>query len=511
MAAFRHLLLALAWVAVQACAATLDTTPEGLIERAQLLRDARDLPWDASTGRLGNLRHVHLVAPDCTVRVISGPENRVYRGRSGVRVAEAPRLPERDGGGRPVARDLTITADPRADASAIPRVGDAQGPACFTLQLATAHDLTVQGDRLAVLFDRIELPALTLFLNPGAGLKLWFHDVRVGLLGVESNAWAAAGGTGQVDWLQLRSSQKSTALLFHDLDARHVGVSATTPGPRFSIRIGPQTDAVYYQPARAPGRLAQLYPIWIDGPVAALKVPAGQVDPLPLGAAQRQEARELGAEVLRRAGPMPALPPADAAPFARKAAEPVSPRQRVSDVLQPFLPPGVTLARVELWKAGAALEGRAPGEAAVRQFMQQLVLSGEVRSPQLAFVRPDSQEVVYRVLVSFPCAAPGERSVCLPAADGAYTEQQVQTALRPVLGPQVTDARIALRGGIVELEGHASEAESRAALQRIATQLPWLQVSTSITGRNAFRAELRMVCTVPPRGGICVVQGEPAR
>lgn len=64
---------------------------------------------------------------------------------------------------------------------------------------------------------------------------------------MSSNASVVAGGTGQVQWLQLASSQRSTALLFHDMDARHVGVSATTTQARFSIRIGANTEAGYYQ------------------------------------------------------------------------------------------------------------------------------------------------------------------------------------------------------------------------------------------------------------------------
>ena len=60
-------------------AASLDVTPDTLIERANLLRDARERPWDPTTGRLGNLRHVHILANDCTVRVVSGAENRLFR------------------------------------------------------------------------------------------------------------------------------------------------------------------------------------------------------------------------------------------------------------------------------------------------------------------------------------------------------------------------------------------------------------------------------------------------
>lgn len=519
MHTFRPLILsALLCAAVTlAGAAPLDVTPDTLIARANLLRDARDRPWDPATGRLGNLRHVRIVADDCTVRVVSGGENRLILGRGSFGVTEDTHGTSRQEGPRPLVRDVAITTGPSAS---IPRVGPDNGAVCFTLQLATAHELTVGGNRLTLLFDRVELPALRMFLNPSADLRVWFNDVRLGLLSVKSNASATGGGTGQVEWLQLDSSQGSTALLFHDMNARHIGVSATTTGARFSIRIGKDTDAGYYQPARAAGALARLYPIWIDGPVAALKIPAGNVDAMPITSLQRDQTRALREDVMGRAGPMPVLPVLPALQASDRAlppstqsldAEPVSPRQRVSDVLQPRLPPGVTLGKVDLWKNGGALEGRAPDDATVRQFVNELNRSGEVRNAQVAVVRKDADRVAYRVLVTFMCAAPGERSVCLPATGGAYTGQQVEDALRPVLGNDVTLSRLTLReGSMVELEGLGSDADARAALDRIRKQVPWLEASISGYGKGTFSARLRMVCTVPQRAaGICSAPVSP--
>ena len=493
-------------------AASLDVTPDTLIERANLLRDARERPWDPTTGRLGNLRHVHIIANDCTVRVVSGAENRLFLGRGTFQIADTTYSADRQGGSRPRPYDVTISA--AQGASAVPRVGADNTAVCFTLQLATAHELLLRGDNLKVLFDRVDLPVLRMSLNPSHGMKLWFHEARLGLLSVSSNASVVAGGTGQVQWLQLASSQRSTALLFHDMDARHVGVSATTTRARFSIRIGADTEAGYYQPASAPGKIALEYPIWIDGPVSALKVPAGRVNPMPLTSALRDETRALQQEVMGLAGPRPVLPAPDPGapppPGAQAASgEPVSPRQRVSDVLQPLLPRGVTLGKIDLWKDGAALEGRAPDDAAVRDWAQALERSGEVRSSQVAWVRREADQVAYRVLVTFLCTAPGDRSVCLPATGSAYTQQQVEDALRPVLGNGVTLTKLVLRDGkrgqLVELEGSGSEAEVRAALERVRQQVSWLTASSSGIGQGTFSAQLRMVCTVPPRAtpGIC--------
>ncbi len=513
----RLCLLLICWAAGPAGAAPLDTTPDTLIERAKLLRDARDRPWDPGTGRLGNLRSVYVVAPDCTVRVVSGAENRLFLGRGSVQVSESSRQPARAGGPRYPERAVTITAG-AAGGSAIPRVGDPTGPVCLTLSVATAHEFLFRGDRLKVVFDGVALPAVRIFLNPSAGLSLWFRDVRLGLLSLKSNAWAKAGGAGEVQWLQLASSDGSTALLFHEMNARHIGVSATTTGARFSIRIGPGTKAGYYQPARAPGDLARLYPIWIDGPVGSLDMPAGRVAAMPMTVAIREEAHAVRDDVLGRAGPMPPLPaePLPAGTAAATAAEPVSTRQRVADVLEPFLPPGTTLGKVDLWRAGAALQGRAPDEGAVRRFVDELNASGEVRSAQIAHTRKEGNAVAYRLLLTLTCEAPGERTVCLPGASGSYSRQQVEDALRPVLGPSVMLERLDLvpsvgDGTMVELEGQAPDAAIPALLDRLRTQVPWLESSNAITGNGRFRTRLRMVCAVPPRpGGICAV-GEGRR
>lgn len=505
-----HLCLLLCAAAASTAAAPLDTTPDTLIERANLLRDSRERVWNPDAGRLGNLRRVYIVAPDCTVRVVSGTENRLYLGRGSARVSEEPASRDPAGGQRRAARDVTITAGAGASAG-IARVGDPAGPVCLTLSVATAHEFLFRGDGMKVVFDGVALPAVRIFLNPSAGMSLWFRDVRLGLLSVASNASARGGGTGEVEWLQLSSSNGSTALLFHDMNARHVGVSTTTTRVRFSIRIRPGTDAGYYQPARAPGSLARLYPIWIDGPVDALQVPAGQVDAMPVTTALREEARALREEVLGRAGPIPSLPAEPAAPGT--AAEPVSPRQRVADVLAPFLPAGTTLGKVDLWRSGGAIEGRAPDAATVGRLVDELNASGEVRNARTGYARPEGDGVAYRVQVWFTCAAPGERSVCLPGAPGGYTRQQVEDALRPILGPDVVLEKLTLSasvrdGATVELEGQAPDAGTAALLDRLRTQAPWLEMHSSIKGNGRFWTRLRMVCAVPPRtGGICAVDG----
>lgn len=502
-------LFALAWLAafVTPCgAAPLDVTPDTLIERAALLRDARSRPWEPTAGRLGNLRFVYLVAPGCVVRVTSGPENRVYPGSQPVQVDETHGSGKPAGAQGHAVRAVKITP---GGMQALPRLADRTGPECLTLQLATAHELLLGGDRMAVLFDRVELPALRVTLNPSASLRLWFEDARIGLLGIHSNAHVLAGGTGQVEWLQLSASQRATSLLFHDMAARHIGASALTTHVRFSVRITPETAAGYYQPARAPGKLAELYPIWIDGPLAALKVPAGSVYPMPLTPALRDETRGLRNDLLREAGPSPARAAGAPDQAVPAGAEPVSPRQRVSDALQPLLPARMQIGKVDLWKDGAALEGRAPDEATVREGVQRLLQAGDVRHAQVALIRRDAgpDAVGFRVLVTLACSAPGEPSVCLPVPGTAYTAAQVQAALEPITGPEAPITRLDLRAdGTVLLEGTGDDAQARAALDRIQRQAPWLAGGSSTYGKGRYAATLRMACKAPPQpGGLCAV------
>jgi hypothetical protein len=508
-----------------ATAAPLPVTPDTLLEKVKLLRQSRDRPWDLASGRLGNLRHVKIAADGCTVRVVSGPENRLFAAGDSVSVTENARAARREAEGQPVSRDVTITArrpqactspgscgraPTTAPTSTLPRVDDPTGEVCFTLQVATAHDFVVGGNHLSLLFDHVDLPVLRLYLNPSAALRVWFNNVHLGMLSLSSNASALAGGSGQVEWLSLGSSQAATALLFHDMHARHVGVSTTVARARFSIRIDPDTQAGYRQPARAPGDLAVLYPIWIEGPLSALNVPVGSVDPMPMSASIRDEARGLRDEVLRRAGPRPHLPapdPADLTTGATLNPAPLSAHQRVADVLQPYLPPSVVLNSVQLWKSGGALEGTAPDDAAVRALVQALNRSGEARHAQVAYIRNQGSDVNFRVLMSLSCAAPGERSVCLPGRGGAYTRDQVQDAVLPLLGPTVTLASLVLGDdGRVDIEGRGAPAEARAALDRIRTSAKWLQMSSTTVGGGGFTARMRLSCRAPPRAdGICSV------
>lgn len=227
---------------------------------------------------------------------------------------------------------------------------------------------------------------------------------------------------------------------------------------------------------------------------------------MPVTAAIRNEARALREAVLGRAGPAPMLPPSDpGVQFPASTPVPVSQGQRVADAFESYLPAGVSLRAVQVWKAGGALEGAAPDAPAVQALVQALSRSLDVRHAQLACTRPQGGQggpVAFRVLLfALGCAAPGEASVCLAGAGGAYTEEQIRAELLPLLGPGVSLSRQQLRERQVHLEGRASDVEAHAALERMGQRALWLQRSTSAVGKGSFWARLRLVCAAPGEQG----------
>lgn len=511
----------------------LAPTPASYVQQADGVRRSIDRPWTPAAGQLGNLRHLQISARDCVVRVVSGNENRVYPGSVDVIVVERSRVLDDDPGEQPPPRDVLLAGDHAqacpgpgscgvsiTAAKDAPRVGAAK-EICFTVQLASAHDLLVGGDGLTVLVDGVRQPALRIALNPGARQQLWLEDVDIGLLSIAANAPARVGGSGRIDALQASSSNRASAMYLHGFDAKHIGISTTTTGTQWSIRIGADTTAGYHQPARAGGRLAENYPIEIDGPLERLQVPAGRVDPHPLGDTTRNAARALRDSVLARAGPRPTLPASD--PMLASAAIaatrlPADPRERVARVVARILPASVRITDVVLWEKGGRLEGIAPDAATSRDVGRRLRESGEfTHISGGGGATPRDGGYAFSVLMHFSCNAPGQPSICSagdPNASGAYSEMQMIETLEALLAPRVTldDAR--LDGNRIYADAHAAtEADAREALARIRAHAGLFRVSASGIGPSpdgaswTITAHLALLCSVPPTpGGICAVR-----
>lgn len=523
----------LAFVAVPAFAADtlLPTSPESYLSQADRVRRSHDRVWSPGAGQLGNLRHLQIAAPGCVVRIVSGNENRVFPGTRDVIVVEQSRVLDANPEERPIPRDVVLSPDRRlacpgpgscglsvTPATRAPRVA---GTACFTVQIATAHDLLLGGDGLTVVVDRVRQPALRITINPSADLRLWFEQVDFGWLSIGANAAARVGGNGKIDFLSGGSSNSASAMYLHEFDARHIGISATTTGTRWSIRIGADTQASYHQPARAPGRIAQMYPIEIDGPIDRLEVPVGRVDPRPLSDATRAAARTLRDAVLTQAGPAPRLPAADpSVPSATAAAAalPLGPNERVAQVVSRYLPASVRITEIALWKGGGRLEGLAPDAATAKDITRRLTKSGEFTHVDIRGAVPRDGGFAFSGLMHFSCDAPGQPSLCPPGNDrrrpGTYTEDQISKVVHTLLGPTITVHDVRLIGTTINVEADApNETEARAALERLAQERGLFR--TSVTGYmpgeepSSFEAKLKLICDRPPKpDGICGVQRE---
>ena len=504
---------------------TLPSTPDFYLAQAQRVRQALDRPWAPAEGRLGNLRHVQITARNCVVRVVSGSENRVFPGTQPLTVVEGSRVLDADPNEQPVPRDVVLAPD---QAQACPGVGScglsitpisassSPSSVCFTLQLASGHDLLVGGDGLTLLIDRLHQPVLRLTINPSNRLRVWLDQVELGLLAISTNAATHVGGSGTLDFLTAGSSNSASITYLHDFYARHIGVSSTTTHTRWSIRIDPSTlKAGYYQPARAPGKLAELYSIEIDGPLERLEVPASSVWPLALTQATRTESDALRDDVLKSAGAAPLLPTLD--PALRSATElaaalPRDPSQRVADVVRRYLPPSVQTTAVALWKDGGRIEGSAPDAATAAQVMPLLEKSGEFTFVSGGKGIAKGGVYVFSALVGFSCVEPGAPSTCPagdPATPSAYSKRQVRAALELLLGPTIIVRDVFLKGSVINLEAQAaSEAQASAALQRIKSGMFYTSTSgygpAKHDGSTEITARLKLICAVPPKpGGIC--------
>lgn len=524
------LVLALAFglPGVVLAAEALPSNPDAYLEQADRVRRSVDRPWDPAAGRLGNLRRLNIAAKDCVVRLVSGNENRVLPGASEVTVVEESRILDSNPDEQPPPRDVTLAAagsDPCpgvgqcgvsvTEASEAPRLGG--GSVCFTVQIATAHDVSLRGDGVDLLIEDLRQPVLRVGVGGNTGQRIWFEGVDLGLLSIRINSPVQVGGTGDVDWLNADSSHRSSVAWLHLFRAKHTGVSATTTHTRWSVRTGPGTRAGYYQPARAPGRLADLYPIEVDGPVEALEVPASRVAAMPITQASRDGVMALRKAVLDRAGPRPYIRAFDTklpTAVAAASALPRSTRQRVADVIAGLVPAGVRIEEIALWKQGGRIEGTAPDVATAEIVKQRLEGSGEFSHAQVSFPRRDGP-VPLHVMAHFHCETPGEPSACLPADPSSpdrYTEAQLRAYVERQLGPSFEIRGFRIDGREVHVEGvAASGSDPRAAFGGFNKNNGMSRTSHTIfgpsaTGGTTVRALLSLQCLAPPRAdGICTL------
>lgn len=192
-------------------------------------------------------------------------------------------------------------------------------------------------------------------------------------------------------------------------------------------------------------------------------------------------------------------------------------RERVAQVVARYLPASIRITDVALWNQGGRLEGIAPDAASARDIVRLLTKSGEFTYVSGGGGSPRDGGYAFSTQLHFSCDAPGQPSECPagdPAQSAAYSEAQVRDSLRVLLGPAVALRDVHLDGVTIEMKADAaSEADARAALERIRQQTGLFRLSISGYGPprsgspTVITATLTLTCAVPPKpDGICTVQ-----
>jgi hypothetical protein len=277
------------------------------------------------------------------------------------------------------------------------------------------------------------------------------------------------------------------------MDADNVGVEASTTNVEFSIRINPGAQAEYHNPARAPGKVAELYPVWIDGKIEDLKIPAGRVHPMPLTDDVKNVVDTLKKEVLSRFGTRTAV----STSYQEKVVLPPSPRQQIADAFSPYLPLETSFSEIQLAKNEGYIEGKAPTQEVAKAFVSALSKAPDVKYIQLAYTKPQDKEVFFRVLFNLACPTTGKTLNC-KISDGGNEEKYdvnlIRTELQKLLGPEIKLISMEIKENRLNMEASATEAVAKTAKKRISEEAAWLRTSTSGIGNGSFSASMELLC-----------------
>jgi hypothetical protein len=193
------------------------------------LRQSQTRTFDLKTGRLGNLRQLHIYAENLAVIIRQGPENRVTRGSQSVSIT--PTKPSYTDGMVPPPQDLDLAL-----------VGSAPPQGAWVLiEVATLQDLYLhsQDTKTTIWIDGVTLPWLRIHAHEHA---VALTNINIGHLSLFRN-----GGKQQLAYV---ASGKVQSLI----------ASAQTPGPQFYL----QDLTVEKQSWITPRNLNQFFAIKVD-------------------------------------------------------------------------------------------------------------------------------------------------------------------------------------------------------------------------------------------------------
>ncbi len=462
-------------------AADLPDNPNSIQLKSDAFRKSQELKWDLSKGYLGNLKTLRIVANECTVRIVSGLENKILSPLETLSVQEETQA-------KVDLKNRQVVIKTLSSAKTL------KNRPCLTLQVATADDFIISGNKAFILFDHYQSIATRIFLNPSSGMRIWFDQVQIQRLELTSNATGSiVGGDGKIDWLALASSQQNEKLYFHKMDADHIGVSVTTTNVKFSIRIKSGADAGYYQPARAPGKLALLYPIWIEGKVQDLKVTAGNVTAMPISEEIKTETDDLKKIVWDKVGTFAQDKDGPSSLKTTVKVEPL-PRQQIADALADYIPAGASLSDVEVFKNGGALVGQVTNKKTIDDLIEALNKSPDLSYLEKGLIQPQANGFSFRILFNLRCPNPGKKTLTCQSAKGEYDMELIRKELQLLLGDNVKLLDLKLAKDYLSMNVLATDDQAKAISERLNKEVDWLQVSSSGYGKGKLFVLLKLQC-----------------
>jgi hypothetical protein len=244
-------------------------------------RQSQTRIFDLKTGRLGNLRQLHIRAENLAVIIRQGPENRVTRGSHSVSIT--PTKPSYTDGFNPAPQDLDLAL-----------VGSAPPQGAWVLiEVVTLQDLYLhsQDIKATIWIDGVTLPWLRIHAHEHA---VALTNINIGHLSLFRNGGPqqlAYVATGKVQSLIASAQTPGPHFYLQDLTVeKQSWVNPRNINQLFALKIDPGMNAFYDSPIQT-GSNTKGFEVQVRGdPSALLFNGPGRASVKPVSAATEQAA-----------------------------------------------------------------------------------------------------------------------------------------------------------------------------------------------------------------------------
>ncbi len=257
-------------------------------QQMQTLRQSQARPFDLSTGRLGNLRSLHIHGENLAVIIRPGKENRVTRGSQSVAID--PLQPSTVETLDPKPQDLKLT---------LTKPAPVQG-AWVLIEVATLQDLYMAsiGPDTTLWLDRVKLPWLRVM---GHLQSMVLTDVDLGHLHLDVNGQGAFIASGQAQSVFASAQTPGAKFYLQNLSvALQTQVMPKNVDQLYALKVDPTMKAFYDSPVQTGGNTKR-FPVEVKGDLKQLLFSGpGRADVKPLSASTDQEAQRIHRLVVGR-------------------------------------------------------------------------------------------------------------------------------------------------------------------------------------------------------------------